>query len=79
MWQDGRDAGAGLCTRTRTRTGRTELSLTRALLRFATAPATSPRSPRSAAPRPLLKPIVDRAAPWLVIESRRSFFHADER
>ena len=31
MWQDGRDAGAGLCTRTRTRTGPTELSLTRYL------------------------------------------------
>jgi hypothetical protein len=45
MWQDGRDAGvAVLCTRNRTRTGRTELRLTRSLSRFTTVAAASPRS-----------------------------------
>jgi hypothetical protein len=36
MWREGRDAGSGLCTQTRIRTGRTEV---RAAAPFVTPPA----------------------------------------
>jgi hypothetical protein len=55
MWQDGRDVGAGLCTRTRTRIGRTELSLTRPLSRYSSGSFATLAAIRRAPSRGLLK------------------------